>query len=39
MKLNETLSLSVTATDNGNEMANPAITYTSSDPNVISVDQ
>ncbi|MGM1019073.1 MAG: Ig-like domain-containing protein [Bacillota bacterium] len=37
--LNETLSLNVTATDNGNEMANPPITYTSSDPSVISVDQ
>ncbi|WP_318627469.1 Ig-like domain-containing protein [Paenibacillus polymyxa] len=37
--LNETLSLNVTATDNGNEMTNPAITYTSSDPSVISVDQ
>lgn len=39
VRLNETLSLNVTATDNGNEMANPAITYTSSDPSVISVDQ
>ncbi|MGX1572867.1 Ig-like domain-containing protein, partial [Paenibacillus terrae] len=37
--LNETLSLKVTATDNGNEMVNPAITFTSSDPNVVSVDQ
>ncbi|URJ59018.1 Ig-like domain-containing protein [Paenibacillus polymyxa] len=37
--LNETLSLNVTATDNGNEIANPAITYISSDPNVVSVDQ
>ncbi|AIQ11368.1 Ig-like domain-containing protein [Paenibacillus durus] len=37
--LNETLSLNVTATDNGNEIANPAITYTSSDPSVINVDQ
>ncbi|MGM1019039.1 MAG: Ig-like domain-containing protein [Bacillota bacterium] len=37
--LNETLSLNVTATDNGNELTNPAITYTSSDPSVISVDQ
>ncbi|MFK4474160.1 hypothetical protein ABH897_003910 [Paenibacillus sp. RC73] len=37
--LNETLSLEVTATDNGDEIANPLITYTSSDPSVISVDQ
>ncbi|MEE4571045.1 hypothetical protein V2U94_25865 [Paenibacillus polymyxa] len=37
--LNETIQLNVTATDNGNEIANPAITYISSDPNVISVDQ
>ncbi|TKH45731.1 hypothetical protein C1I60_04535 [Paenibacillus terrae] len=37
--LNETLSLKVTATDNGDEIANPLITYTSSDPSVISVDQ
>ncbi|WP_223264246.1 Ig-like domain-containing protein [Paenibacillus sp. IHB B 3084] len=37
--LNETLSLNVTATDNGNEIANPAITYISSDPSVVSVDQ
>lgn len=37
--LNETLYLNVSATDNGNEIANPAITYISSDPNVISVDQ
>ncbi|AET59185.1 Ig domain-containing protein [Paenibacillus terrae HPL-003] len=37
--LNETIPLNVTATDNGNEIANPAITYTSSDPSVISVDQ
>ncbi|MGG1644435.1 Ig-like domain-containing protein, partial [Paenibacillus sp. NRS-1782] len=39
VRFNETLSLNVTATDNGNEMANPPITYTSSDPSVISVDQ
>ncbi|KZE68497.1 hypothetical protein AV545_22185 [Paenibacillus jamilae] len=37
--LNETIPLNVTATDNGNEIANPTITYTSSDPSVISVDQ
>ncbi|MFK4345218.1 MULTISPECIES: Ig domain-containing protein [unclassified Paenibacillus] len=37
--LSETLSLNVTATDNGNELANPAITFISSDPNVVSVDQ
>ncbi|MHB0863323.1 Ig-like domain-containing protein [Paenibacillus sp. SEL3] len=37
--LNETIPLNVTATDNGNEIANPPITYTSSDPSVISVDQ
>ncbi|KJD42537.1 hypothetical protein [Paenibacillus terrae] len=36
---NGTLPLNVTATDNRNEMANPAITYISSDPNVVSVDQ
>ncbi len=37
--LNETIQLNVSATDNGNEIAHPAITYTSSDPSVISVDQ
>ncbi|NMP11368.1 hypothetical protein [Paenibacillus polymyxa] len=37
--LNETIPLNVTATDNGNEIANPLITYTSSDLSVISVDQ
>ncbi|MFK4439699.1 Ig-like domain-containing protein [Paenibacillus sp. RC21] len=37
--LNETLSLKVTATDNGIPIENPAITYISSDPNVVSVDQ
>ncbi|MDY8025137.1 hypothetical protein [Paenibacillus polymyxa] len=37
--LNETITLNATATDNGNEIANPPITYTSSDPSVISVDQ
>ncbi|WP_238354138.1 Ig-like domain-containing protein [Paenibacillus sp. 23TSA30-6] len=37
--LNETLSLNVTTTDNGNEIANPTITYISSDPSVVSVDQ
>ncbi|MGR6761268.1 Ig-like domain-containing protein [Paenibacillus sp. T2-29] len=37
--LSETLSLNVTATDNGNELANLAITYISSDPSVVSVDQ
>ncbi|WP_342416696.1 hypothetical protein NST83_04280 [Paenibacillus sp. FSL R10-2782] len=39
VRLNETLPLNVTATDNGNELANPAITFISSDPNVVSVDQ
>lgn len=39
VRLNETMPLNVTATDNGDELANPAITYTSSDPSVISVDQ
>ncbi|MGG1650090.1 Ig-like domain-containing protein [Paenibacillus sp. NRS-1780] len=39
VQLNETLSLEVTATDNGDEIANPLITYTSSDPSVVSVDQ
>ncbi|WP_025684493.1 Ig-like domain-containing protein [Paenibacillus maysiensis] len=39
VRLNETLSLNVTATDNGNEMVNPVITFISSDPNVVSVDQ
>ncbi|TQR98200.1 Ig-like domain-containing protein [Paenibacillus ottowii] len=37
--LNETIPLNVSATDNGNEIAHPPITYTSSDPSVISVDQ
>ncbi|KJD42415.1 Ig-like domain-containing protein [Paenibacillus terrae] len=37
--LNETLSLNLTATDNGNEMVNPVITFITSDPNVVSVDQ
>ncbi|NEU28806.1 hypothetical protein G3M74_22590 [Paenibacillus polymyxa] len=37
--LNETIPLNVSATDNGNEIANPAITYISSDPSVVSVDQ
>ncbi|WP_431090310.1 Ig-like domain-containing protein [Paenibacillus sp. 8b26] len=37
--LNETIPLNVTATDNGNGLANPAITYISSDPSVVSVDQ
>lgn len=37
--LNETIPLNVTATDNGDEIAHPPITYTSSDPSVISVDQ
>ncbi|ASR48974.1 hypothetical protein B4V02_20885 [Paenibacillus kribbensis] len=36
--LNETIQLNVSATDNGNEIANPAITFISSDPNVVSVD-
>ncbi|OPZ94084.1 MAG: Bacterial Ig-like domain (group 2) [Firmicutes bacterium ADurb.Bin419] len=30
--------LNVSATDNGSAIANPVITYTSSDPNVVSVD-
>ncbi|MNW44108.1 Bacterial Ig-like domain (group 2) [compost metagenome] len=37
--LNKTIQLNVTTTDNENEIANPAITYISSDPSVISVDQ
>jgi hypothetical protein len=37
--LNETIPLDATATDSGDEIANPAITYISSDPNVVSVDQ
>lgn len=37
--INKTIQLNVTATDNGSEMVNPAITYISSDPSVISVDQ
>ncbi|WP_025686437.1 Ig-like domain-containing protein, partial [Paenibacillus maysiensis] len=37
--LNETIPLDVTATDNGNEVTNPAITYVSSDPSMVSVDQ
>lgn len=37
--LNETIQLNVSATDNGNEIANPAITFISSDPNVVSADQ
>ncbi|MGN8230420.1 Ig-like domain-containing protein, partial [Paenibacillus polymyxa] len=37
--LNKTIQLNVTTTDNGNEIANPAITYISSDPSVVSVDQ
>jgi hypothetical protein len=36
--MNDTLQINCTATDNGNPMENPAITYTSSDSNVISVD-
>ncbi|MGG1619711.1 Ig-like domain-containing protein, partial [Paenibacillus sp. NRS-1781] len=37
--LNETIQLNVTAMDNGDEIANPEITYISSDPSVVSVDQ
>ncbi|MGW9529659.1 Ig-like domain-containing protein [Paenibacillus terrae] len=37
--LNETIPLNVTATDNGIPIENPPITYISSDPSVISVDQ
>lgn len=37
--LNETIPLDATATDNGIPIENPAITYVSSDPNVVSVDQ
>ncbi|MEK4458164.1 Ig-like domain-containing protein [Paenibacillus sp. FSL R10-2748] len=37
--LNERIPLNVTATDNGNEVTNPAITYVSSDPSMVSVDQ
>ncbi|AIQ11340.1 Ig-like domain-containing protein [Paenibacillus durus] len=36
--LNDMLQLNVTATDNGSSIANPAITFFSSDPNVVSVD-
>jgi hypothetical protein len=36
--INDILQLNVTATDNGSPIANPAITLTSSDPNVVSVD-
>jgi hypothetical protein len=36
--INDILQLNVTATDNGSPIANPAITFTSSDPNVVSVD-
>ncbi|MGG1650971.1 Ig-like domain-containing protein [Paenibacillus sp. NRS-1780] len=39
VRLNEIIPLNVTATDNGNEMVNPAITFISSDPSVVSVDQ
>ncbi|MGG1615303.1 Ig-like domain-containing protein [Paenibacillus sp. NRS-1781] len=37
--LNEIIPLKVTAMDNRNEMANPVITFISSDPSVVSVDQ
>ncbi|KJD42332.1 Ig-like domain-containing protein [Paenibacillus terrae] len=37
--LNETIQLNVTVMDNGDEIANPEITYISSDPSVVSVDQ
>jgi uncharacterized protein YxjI len=36
--INDIVQLNVTATDNGIPIANPAITFTSSDPNVVSVD-
>lgn len=36
--INDILQLNVTATDNGSPMVNPAITFTSSDSNVVSVD-
>lgn len=36
--INDILQLNVTATDNGIPMVNPAITFTSSDSNVVSVD-
>jgi hypothetical protein len=36
--INDVLQLNVTATDNGSSVSNPAITYTSSDTNVVSVD-
>ncbi|MGG1619454.1 Ig-like domain-containing protein, partial [Paenibacillus sp. NRS-1781] len=39
VRLNEIIPLNVTAMDNGNEMANPVITFISSDPSVVSVDQ
>lgn len=36
--VNNVFQLNVSATDNGSAIANPVITYTSSDPNVVSVD-
>lgn len=36
--INDIIQLNVTATDNESPMVNPAITFTSSDPNVVSVD-
>ncbi|ALP36011.1 hypothetical protein ASL14_07350 [Paenibacillus sp. IHB B 3084] len=39
VRLNEIIPLNVTAMDNRNEMANPVITFISSDPSVVSVDQ
>jgi hypothetical protein len=36
--INDILQLNYTSTDNGNEIMSPAITFTSSDPNVVSVD-
>jgi hypothetical protein len=36
--MNDILQLNVTATDNGSLIVNPAVTFTSSNPNVVSVD-
>nr|WP_240343800.1 Ig-like domain-containing protein [Paenibacillus sp. SYP-B3998] len=36
--INDCLKLNVTAMDNGSPVANPTITFTSSDPSVVSID-
>jgi hypothetical protein len=36
--INDILQMNVTATDNGSPIANPAITFTSGDPNMVYVD-